>query len=159
MKILIVSDSHGRNGNIERVINKVAPIDLLIHLGDLEVNPDFLEVLIPCPSEMVAGNNDYFTSLPREKIITVGKYKLLLTHGHRYGVYTGTERIKEAARQQGADMVLYGHTHKPLIDLTGPVWAINPGSISLPRQEGYKPTFIIMDIDEKGQAHFTLNYD
>ena len=36
MRVLLVSDSHGRNQNMEKVIRKVSPIDLLIHLGDLE---------------------------------------------------------------------------------------------------------------------------
>ncbi len=157
MKILIVSDSHGRNNNIEKAIKKVEPIDLLIHLGDLETNADFLEAILPCKAEMVSGNNDYFTSLPREKIITIGNYKILLTHGHQYGVNYGTDRIKEIALMQGVDIVMYGHTHIPHIDNTGSIWAINPGSISQPRQTGFIPTFILMDIDGKGVAHFTIN--
>ena len=36
MRVLLVSDSHGRNQNMEKVIRKVSPVDLLIHLGDLE---------------------------------------------------------------------------------------------------------------------------
>lgn len=158
MKILIVSDSHGRNSNIEKVLKKVTPLDLFIHLGDLETNSDFLEAVIPCPCEMVSGNNDYFTNLPREKVITIGKYKVLLTHGHQYGVNFDNRRIKEIGRAQGMDIVLYGHTHIPCIDLSDSVWAVNPGSISLPRQEGYNPSFIIMDIDREGKAHFTINY-
>lgn len=157
MKVLIISDSHGRNNSIEQVIKKVEPIDLFIHLGDLESNGDFLEAIIPCKCEFVSGNNDYFTNLPREKIITIGKYKILLTHGHQYGVSFGTDRIKEIGRMLEVDMVLFGHTHVPLIDLNNSVWAINPGSISQPRQEGHKPTYIIMDIDREGMAHFTLN--
>lgn len=35
MRVLLVSDSHGRNQNMEKVIRKVSPVDLLIHLGDL----------------------------------------------------------------------------------------------------------------------------
>ena len=36
MRVLLVSDSHGRNQNMEKVIRKASPVDLLIHLGDLE---------------------------------------------------------------------------------------------------------------------------
>ena len=158
MKILIVSDSHGKNYNLEKVIEKVRPIDLMIHLGDFENNEEYVKSIAQCRVEMVSGNNDYFTGIDKDKIITIGNYTLLLTHGHRYGVNFGTERIKEAAMQYGASIVLFGHTHRPLIDLTSNVWAINPGSITLPRQEGRIPTFIIMDIDSKGEAHFSLNY-
>ena len=158
MKILIVSDSHGKNYNLEKVIEKVKPIDLMIHLGDFENNEEYVKSIAPCRVEMVSGNNDYFTGFDKDKIITIGNYTLFLTHGHRYGVNFGTERIKEAAMRYGASIVLFGHTHRPLIDLTSNVWAINPGSITLPRQEGRIPTFVIMDIDTKGEAHFSLNY-
>lgn len=158
MKILIVSDSHGRNTHLDAAIDKVSPIDLLIHLGDLEGSEDYLTAVLPCPVEMVSGNNDYFTDIEREKMITIGKYKVFLTHGHRYRVNYDTDIIKQEALQRGADIVMFGHTHRPLIDQSGPVIAINPGSISQPRQEGRVPTFIIMDIDNYGEAHFTLNY-
>ncbi len=158
MKILIVSDSHGRVTNLEKVIQKVSPIDLMLHLGDFESGEDYIEALADCPVEFIAGNNDFFADIPRDKTIVLGKYTIFMTHGHRYGVNFGTGRIKEAASQLGADIVLYGHTHKPVIDLSSGVWAVNPGSISQPRQENGKPSYIIMEIDDKGIAHFTLNY-
>jgi putative phosphoesterase len=108
--------------------------------------------------EFVSGNNDFFADVPKEKIITLGSHTILMTHGHRYGVNFGTGRLKEAALLQGADIVLYGHTHRPSIDLSTGVWAVNPGSISQPRQENGKPSYIIMDIDGQGKAHFSLNF-
>jgi putative phosphoesterase len=158
MKILIVSDSQGRNYYLEKVIEKVKPIDLLIHLGDFDSSEEYIELIAPCRVEMVSGNNDYFTGIDKDKVITLGKYSVFLSHGHRYGVNYGTERIKEVAMINGSSIAIFGHTHRPLIDLTSSVWAINPGSITQPRQEGGAPTFIIMDIDSKGEAHFHLNY-
>lgn len=158
MKILIVSDTHGRNHNYLRTLDKVHPIDLLIHLGDFEGGEEFIESITPCRTEMVSGNNDFFNGLPKEKIIQIGKYTVMLTHGHRYGVNYNTHDIREAARKQKADIVMFGHTHVPMIDLSDNVWVINPGSLALPRQHGRIPTFIIMDLDSKGDAHFTLNY-
>ncbi|ROR28741.1 hypothetical protein EDD66_104337 [Mobilisporobacter senegalensis] len=158
MKILIVSDSHGRTTHLEGVLEKIGPIDLLIHLGDIEGSEDYIEAIANCDVAMVSGNNDYFTSLERDKIIVVNGYKIFLTHGHRYQVNYGTETIKEKGRQIGADIVMFGHTHRPLIDTSGDIMAINPGSISQPRQEGHIPTYIIMEIDRHGELHFTLNY-
>ncbi len=158
MKIMIVSDSHGRNYYLEKALEKVKEIDLFIHLGDFEGSEEYIESIVPCRTEMVSGNNDYFTGLEKDKIITIGKYSVFLTHGHRYGVNFGTERLKDVAMQYGANIAMFGHTHRPMIDMSSNVWAINPGSITQPRQEGGKPSFIIMDIDSKGEAHFTLNY-
>jgi putative phosphoesterase len=158
MKILIVSDTHGRLSNLEKVIAKVSPLDLMLHLGDFESGEDYITSIAFCPVEFVSGNNDFFADVPKEKIITLGSHTILMTHGHRYGVNFGTGRLKEAALLQGADIVLYGHTHRPSIDLSTGVWAVNPGSISQPRQENGKPSYIIMDIDGQGKAHFSLNF-
>ncbi|WMJ85912.1 metallophosphoesterase [Anaerocolumna sp. MB42-C2] len=158
MKIMIVSDSHGRNTNLEKALEKVKPIDLFLHLGDFEGSEDYIRSIVPCKIEMVPGNNDYFTGLEKDKIINIGRYTIFLTHGHRYGVNFGTERLKDIAMQYGAGIALFGHTHRPLIDLSSNIWVINPGSITQPRQENGKPSFIIMDLDSNGQAHFTLNY-
>lgn len=159
MKILIVSDSHGRCNFLERALARVKPIDLIIHLGDLEGDEQYINAVADCPVVIVSGNNDYFTEIPRENFIQLGKYYIMLTHGHQYGVNYGVDLIKEVALCNGADIVMFGHTHRPLIDLTDDkIWAINPGSITQPRQHGKIPTFIIMEIDHRGDAHFTLNY-
>lgn len=158
MKVLIVSDTHGRNHNLLKIIEKVSPIDLLIHLGDFEGGEEYINSIAPCPAELVSGNNDFFSGLPKEKIIQIGKYSTLLTHGHRYGVNYSSKNIHEIAKRNKVNIVMFGHTHVPMVNLCDSIWMINPGSLSLPRQPGRIPTFIIMDIDSKGEAHFTLNY-
>lgn len=158
MKVLIVSDSHGRDTYLELAIEKASPFDMLIHLGDVEGSEYFLEEVLSCPMEIVAGNNDFFAELEREKIVTIGTYHVLLTHGHRYQVYSGTERIKEYARQNGVDIVMFGHTHMPVIDQSSDVIALNPGSISQPRQKGYRPSYMIWDLNEKKESEFKIYY-
>lgn len=158
MKALIISDSHGKNNNIEKLLRKVSPLDLIIHLGDLEGSEGHLREISPCPIEMVCGNNDFFTELDREKVIEFGDYRIFITHGHYYGVACSGERVKEAARSFMCNIVMYGHTHRPEIDLSTDIVAVNPGSISYPRQENHKPSYVIMEIDRFGEIHFTLNY-
>lgn len=158
MKILIVSDSHGRDNNLIFVLNKVKPIDMLIHLGDSNGNIDYINSLVDCPVHIVRGNNDYYYNIENEKLISILDYKVFLTHGHRYGVSNDLKRIKGVGKQYGANIVMYGHTHKPYIDLTDDIWMINPGSISRPRQAGNKPSYIIMEMDKFGNTHFTLKY-
>lgn len=157
MKVLVISDSHGRNTYLDRVIKKAGPFDMLLHLGDLEGSEEYIQSAAGCPVEMVSGNNDYFTSIDREKLIEIGGYKIFMTHGHRYQVNFGVDILKEAARERGAVIALFGHTHVPVIEYGG-VIAVNPGSISQPRQPGRIPTYIIMEIDRFGEIHFTLNY-
>ncbi len=158
MKILIVSDTHRRNENYIRAVERVAPIDMVIHCGDIEGSEYLIAEYAGCPVQMVMGNNDFFADLPREKEFVVGKYRIWLTHGHNYYVSMGNETIKREARARGVDIVMYGHSHKPVVDLGEDVIAVNPGSLTYPRQEGRRPSFIIMDLDRKGEAHFAINY-
>ena len=66
--------------------------------------------------------------------------------------------IKKEAALRGADIVMYGHSHRPVVDYDEGVIAINPGSLTYPRQEGRRPSYILMEIDKNEKAHFTINY-
>ena len=57
MKILIISDTHGSHKNFDRVIEKERPLDMLIHLGDVEGDEDYIPAVADCPVHMVRGNN------------------------------------------------------------------------------------------------------
>ncbi len=158
MKILIVSDTHRRNENFLKVMEKVGKIDLLVHCGDVEGSEYLISEAAGCPVEMVQGNNDYFSSLPRETEFLIGDYKVWVTHGHNYYVSMGYEILKEEARSREVDVVMCGHTHRPVIEQERDLTLINPGSLSYPRQEGHVPSYVLMEIDQKGVAHYTLNF-
>ncbi len=158
MKILIVSDTHGREENLKKVLAKTGTIDRLIHLGDVEGAEEYIASLTDAPVSMVAGNNDWYSSLPKEEIITIGKYRALLTHGHHYCVGMGHDGLKEQAALKKADIVMYGHTHYPCLEQTEGLTILNPGSLSLPRQEGRQPSYILMETDREGTAHYHICY-
>ncbi len=158
MRILIVSDTHRHNENYFQVIDTLKDIDLVIHCGDVEGSEYAISESVACDTLIVAGNNDFFSDLPREIETEIGGYRTLITHGHVYGVSMGNEKIKEEAILRGFDLVIFGHTHKPVVERDGDVIAVNPGSLSYPRQDGRKPSYMIMEIDRMGEAHFTINY-
>ena len=160
MKILVVSDTHRKDDNLKAVIEQEKPFDMLIHLGDAEGS----EYWIPewagehCMMAMVMGNNDFFSDLPREEEFEVCGKRIFITHGHPYYVSMNEEYLKKEARIRGADIVMYGHTHRPsYLDEDGLI-ILNPGSIAYPRQAGRKPTYMIMKIDENGQTDIRLMY-
>ena len=86
MKVLIVSDTHGHDENLERAVMMETPFDMLVHCGDVEGREIFIEALVDCPCCIVSGNNDFFSDLPREEEIDIDGNKVLVTHGHYYGV-------------------------------------------------------------------------
>ena len=69
MKVLIVSDTHGHDENLERAVMMETPFDMLVHCGDVEGRESFIEALVDCPCCIVSGNNDFFSDLPREEEI------------------------------------------------------------------------------------------
>lgn len=158
MKVLIVSDTHGRLGNLKEVLEQEKPIDMLVHCGDVEGSEKQIRELSGCPVHMVAGNNDFFSDLPREEEFSIGKYRVLLTHGHYYYISMGPEMLREEARARGFQIAMFGHTHRPYLDEKDGVIVLNPGSLSYPRQEGRRPSYLIMEVDEAGIAHFTHHY-
>lgn len=157
-KILIVSDSHGKMDNLRKAIGNMAgTMDRMIHLGDSLCSLETMEELAGCPVDMVRGNSDGFTcSLPLSKLVKIGDYTAFLTHGHRYDCKWSLGPMKEAARENGAGIVMFGHTHMPLLEPYGDVVVLNPGSISQPRQEGHRPTYMVMTVADDGRADYVL---
>ena len=158
MRRLIVSDTHRHEENLEIVLQREKNLDMLIHLGDSEGSEDYIRTIAECPCYIVKGNNDYFSDLNRDIKMTIGKYRVLLTHGHHYYVSLGTETIISEGRAQDMDIVMFGHTHRPLVDIREDITVLNPGSLSYPRQEGRIPTYIMMTIDDKEEAHYEIRY-
>ena len=81
-----------------------------------------------------------------------------MTHGHNYYVSLDLKVIKDEARARGMDIVMFGHTHRPVIEVEDDITLINPGSISYPRQADGIPTYIMLEIDDNGEMTFDLRY-
>lgn len=158
MRILIVSDTHKAHGNLERVLEKEGPVDMMIHLGDVEGKADYIEALAGCPVHIVSGNNDFFSHLPWEEEFFIGDHHVFITHGHGYFVGMNEDRLKAEARGRGADIVMYGHTHMPALTVEPDLMTLNPGSISYPRQKGRRPSYIMMEVDREGRVSCEIRY-
>lgn len=157
-RIMIVSDTHKRHGNLAEALYNEGKIDMLIHLGDIEGEEDIITELAGCKVLMVPGNNDYYARYDKEIETKIGKYKVLLTHGHYYYVSLDLQDIKQEGIARGYDIVMFGHTHRPVIQIDDDIILINPGSISYPRQADHRPTYIIMCVNDNGEAAFELKY-
>ncbi len=157
--IIAVSDTHGKTSDLSKLISKVGVPDMLIHLGDIGIHIDELNRIAGCEVEAVAGNMyaDYVLGYPAYKSITLGKYKVLLLHGYNLPSLYDLEKIREFVRDNKHDILIFGHSHRPLADMSSDVWLLNPGSISNPRQEDGHKTYLLLEIDDKDELHVTLN--
>ncbi len=143
--ILVFSDSHGYAENMLRVLEKTTP-DLMIHLGDGERDLDAVSRRYPMlPIGSVRGNCDRFSSAEETMRLTIEGKRIFAVHGHKHGVKLDLEltRLRYAALEDHADIVLYGHTHAARLDEFAGMQIMNPGSCGSVR----RPTFGLITID------------
>lgn len=150
MKILVFSDSHNNAFRIEQALLSHRDAELIIHLGD--GTTDLLSVQAAYPQyryEYVLGNCDYTKeNVPEEKLIEVENKKIFMVHGH---LYKSPKLICRAA-QVGADIVLYGHTHRPKVSTHEGILFINPGCVSMAKVKNTK-SYLILEI-ENGEVNY-----
>lgn len=177
-RILLISDSHGSKSVVSLIAGKFGrSCDALCFCGDgmediLSIVEDFsmtpgLDAKIPKVLAFVQGNGDNANytlvtdaripiSVPPQIEISAAGKKILMTHGHRYNVYTGTKELVAEAERIEADAVFYGHTHianaqvKTNIRTKKKIAILNPGSCSVPRG-GLPHTFAIVEIEKKSE--------
>ena len=137
MKILVCSDSHGNLDNLVRAVEREAP-DRIYHLGDGWRDAQRLHAQFPdIPLEQVPGNCDWSVQSPAELLLTIRGKRILLCHGHTYGVKQSLVTAGFAAEEQQLDLFLFGHTHRPLVDRRGRTLFLNPGSIGRSPRPSY----------------------
>ena len=137
MKILVFSDSHRFLSGMVQAIEEEKP-DQVIHLGDLMGDAEELSWRFQTlPICMVPGNCDGWTTAPAIKRITLQGRDILLSHGHLWRVKGGYDLAIGEARKSGVDILLFGHTHRPLVDRRGRTLFLNPGSIGAPTRPSY----------------------
>ena len=129
MKIIVVSDTHGNSASLERVMQLNRDADVVVHCGDSR--GELEDVKLRYPDKMycdVKGNCDLGSALPLTRTFTLDGFTFLVTHGHAYQVKFGLENLVRAAKETGADVAFYGHTHIADDRVIDGVRVLNPGA-------------------------------
>ncbi len=162
MKILVISDTHGKDIYVAAALDREWPVDALMHLGDVQEDEDeFMEILAgeDVPLYIVKGNCDAFAPYPPSRIVELEGHRILMAHGHGYYVNFGTRDLAADAAANNCDVAIYGHTHRPEIDDSDPeLLILNPGSISFPRQQGRQKTYMILELEQGKKPEVRLKY-
>ena len=146
MRVLVISDIHGRIDILRRILMKEQKAEAVFFLGDGENDID--KVRFDFPEKCfykVRGNCDWGSSSDLTGTINLEGYKIFYTHGHMHYVKFGNTDIKETARNCYADIVLYGHTHKVHNEYDNGLYIMNPGSLT-----NYEPSYGVIELLEKG---------
>ena len=129
MKILVVSDSHGNSFSLKRIIDHNLDADIIVHCGDCHEELDSIRMKNPNKKYYtVRGNWRYPSVLKTELFFDELGFKFMVTHGHKYNVKDSVDELVEAAKDAGADIVLFGHTHIAYNKEIDGVMLLNPGA-------------------------------
>lgn len=137
MKVLVLSDSHGNVDHMVQAVEQSSP-RMILHLGDCWRDGERLHALFPdIPFYQVPGNCDCRPAEPTEQLLFWEDKRVLMCHGHTYSVKQSLLIAGYTAEEQALDLFLFGHTHRPLVDMRGKTMFLNPGSIGDHRQPTY----------------------
>ncbi|AOY75835.1 YfcE family phosphodiesterase [Clostridium formicaceticum] len=155
MKIAVLGDSHGQTKNIDWAMESIATkgVDYIIHTGD---NFDDMRYIVESSDIKTIGVRGNYDTQPEGKdelLEILGEKKLFVTHGHRYGVKYGLEKIFYRGKELEADIVIFGHSHVPHYSIEEEMILLNPGSISIPRGNSSR-CYAIIIIDEDVSVEF-----
>lgn len=146
MRIIVVSDTHGDLHAFLKAVESQKTADVIIHCGDSKDEVDEIKLRYKDKAIVaVKGNCDFGSTLPNTETITLEGKKLFVTHGHLYNAKMTMYNLECAGRECGADIVLFGHTHRAYNEYHDGMYMLNPGSLS-----GYNATYAYIDITESG---------
>ncbi len=170
MKILIIGDTHAQDDLFLKILaiergkmgseegSEDRSFDVLLHTGDFEGSELVYRELSGVPFYYVAGNNDFFTDAPYERVIELDSCRIFMAHGHRHNAFEGTDGILKAAAAKKAQIAVYGHSHSPVAEYRSGILILNPGSPAWPRQDGNMPSYILLELENGKVKSFEIRY-
>lgn len=145
MRVLVISDVHGKSSAMAQAIEEQPSARDVLFLGDgLREAQDVADRFPDRRFYMVPGNCDFAAPGPFSRLEFFGNKRFFFTHGHKYNVKYDLYTLEQAAKEQKADVVLFGHTHVPYEEYDSGMYYLNPGSL------GYLDTYGYVDVTASG---------
>jgi putative phosphoesterase len=148
--LVVLSDTHETDGTglVGAAAEALDDAELVLHAGDFTTEA-VLDAFHDRAADLraVHGNRDsdgVTERLPTAATIEYAGVRIAGTHRQRGGA-TGLAMF---GRERGADLVVSGHTHRPVVDQEGTVTLLNPGSHADPR--GAKQSFAVLEPTDTG---------
>ncbi|GGD66034.1 metallophosphoesterase family protein [Paenibacillus nasutitermitis] len=135
MRIIIVSDTHMPRMNKklpDRLVRELRSADHILHAGDWTQLSVYDMLAAYAPTDGVAGNNDgpeIIRKFGWRKLLTFQGVRIGMVHGHGTGKRTDTEATAVSSfADEKPDVILYGHSHIPVLRQSAGILVMNPGS-------------------------------
>lgn len=141
MRIVVTSDNHGLKRELNQVREKYPNAAAYIHCGDSEMTNHELNGWAS-----VRGNNDYYAELPASRVVNLGSHKIFVTHSHLYPYFNTMSYMVNEAKNNGCDILCFGHIHRFVDEVVDGIRVINPGSMRYNR-DGSTPCYALIDIE------------
>lgn len=146
MKLLIISDTHGKIFNLDKIIEIENP-DTIIFCGDGEKDVLSVNNLIG-----VSGNCDFYKFFPNNQNLLIQNKKIFVTHGHLFHTKGGLEELNYYAENNAVDIVIFGHTHIPYNEYKNKILFFNPGSYNF----GENTRYGVIEINNEINAYLKV---
>lgn len=147
MRILAISDTHGKIDALESVFLLHPEADYYIHCGDGERELNSFLMAYPEYTGRtfhVKGNCDWSSVSPTQLVLDLENgHRLVALHGHTLDGGVGS--MYYVAQEEKADLVLFGHLHRRHDNIMGRVRIVSPGSAAQPR-DGLPPSYALIDL-------------
>jgi len=150
VKILVVSDTHSNVSGVLRIVRQHGDFDLFFHLGDTYHDAQKIQSSSGLAMRAVSGNMDGLRVGPETEVFDLEGSRFLLTHGDRFGVNRSLLGLNLAAEAAVANIVCFGHTHRPCNESLHGRFFLNPGSL-----RGANGTYGILRVED-GHASFEI---
>ena len=151
MKLVVMSDSHGRDEMVRRVIKENRDADYFLHAGDLCSDEALFPEVI-----FVRGNNDWYSDFPKQRLMRFNNVRIYMTHSD--GMYGSSryQRLAQIGKTNNCQLVIFGHTHCWYDETIDGVRILNPGSL-LYNRDGSQMGYYIIYI-ENGEYRVTRKF-
>lgn len=161
MKIGIISDTHIKKDftKLKKLLEtNFKKVDLIIHAGDYTTK-NVIDILRKYNNFIgVWGNVDDLKVrkiLKEREIIELCGYKVGIYHGHGERGKT-LDRAYNEFNGDNVDIIIFGHSHQPIVATKNNVLMLNPGSITSKRREK-RYSYIILELTED-EINVTLSF-
>ena len=175
----VISDTHipDRARSLERLALEVfqsAGVKAILHAGDVSTPRVIAQLEEIAPVHAVRGNRDWvaLSHLPYHSLLTFDGIKVGLTHGHgrwwnyvvdrmnyiAYGYRLEMFQPRLMENFPDAQVIVFGHTHRPLVHWVGSVLLLNPGSPHFPDIKAIAPSVGLLHLDAGGGVSADIVY-